>query len=77
MFDNISEKCGAVDTSRESSPKKINSPRVDNSVLTTMPVATLQDLVFYLADIGMTLSVFLEIYPPAAEVFLEQEFIQR
>ncbi|KAK3107045.1 hypothetical protein FSP39_005836 [Pinctada imbricata] len=76
VFESIEEKCGIREISPDHSPQKLGSPRADNPVLDTMSEASLQDMVFYLADVSITLSVFVEIYPPSAQVFIEDNFIQ-
>ena len=45
--------------------------------LVTMATAEFKDIVLYLADIGLTLKSFVEVYPAACQAFHDNEFIQK
>lgn len=77
VFENIQQKCGLLHPSGSSSPQKLTNPTKDKSLLVSMAISEFQDIVFYMADIGITLSSFLEVYTPAADIFLKENFINR
>ncbi|KAL5020282.1 hypothetical protein ScPMuIL_003174 [Solemya velum] len=76
IFDNLKVKCGLERDVHEMSPQKLNNPRSGKSLLVSMALAEFQDVIFYLADTGLTLSAFLEIHPSGSEVFYEFNFLQ-
>ena len=77
MFDNITYKCGINRDSGSLSPQKLDSQRKEATSLVAMTTAEFKDIVLYLADVGLTLKSFLEVYPPACQDFHDNEFIPR
>ena len=77
MFDNITNKCGINTDSGSLSPQKLDSQRREATSLVTMAAAEFKDIVLYLADVGLTLKSFLEVYPPACQDFHHNEFLPR
>ena len=73
VFDNIKEKCGIKADQGSLSPQKLEK----QCSLVTMTTAEFKDIVLYLADIGLTLKSFLEVYPAACQAFHDNEFIQK
>ncbi|XP_041373441.1 activating signal cointegrator 1 complex subunit 2-like isoform X2 [Gigantopelta aegis] len=77
VFDSIRETCGMCIEGSEFSPMKLSSVFEKEPRLVTMPTQEFQDIVLYIADTALTLAMFVEIYPPACQVFQEFEFVQK
>ncbi|KAK3587712.1 hypothetical protein CHS0354_042502 [Potamilus streckersoni] len=75
VFNSILEKCGIKAESPHSTPQKLEGSDISKSHLVTMTTTDYQDVVFYLSDIGMTLSRFLEVYPNGCEIFHKNGFL--
>ena len=77
VFDNITSKCGISSDQGSMSPQKLDNQVKKQSSLVTMAAGEFKDIVVYLADIGLTLKSFLDIYPAACQSFHDNEFIPR
>ena len=77
VFDNITSKCGIKGDLGSLSPQMLDSLKRKETSLVTMETTEFKDIVLYLADIGLTLKSFLEVYPPACQAFHDNEFIPR
>ncbi|XP_062615224.1 activating signal cointegrator 1 complex subunit 2-like [Saccostrea cucullata] len=79
VLQEMRKKCGMPlpSSAGSESPKKTSLIGTEEITAETLSTPELQDLVFYLADIGRTLSSFLEVYPPASYIFHEEGFISQ
>ncbi|XP_048774497.2 activating signal cointegrator 1 complex subunit 2-like isoform X3 [Ostrea edulis] len=78
VFEDMKRKCGLPISSRDGkkSPLKLSSANdTGEKIVENINTPELQDLIFYLADIGVTLSSFLEVYPKASHIFQQASFI--
>ncbi|KAH3826782.1 activating signal cointegrator 1 complex subunit 2-like isoform X1 [Dreissena polymorpha] len=74
VFDNIMAKCGIHPDPGSQTPQKLGDQ--GNIVsLVTMATGEFNDIILYLSDIGMTLTSFLNVYPPACMAFHGGEFL--
>lgn len=77
MFENVINKCGIKTDHGSLSPHKLDDQKNKETSLATMAKAEFKDIVLYLADIGLTLKSFLEVYSPACKAFHDNEFIPK
>ena len=59
------------------SPQKLDDQVKKQTNLVSMEASEFKDIVLYLADIGLTLKSFLEVYPAACQSFHDNDFIPR
>lgn len=75
-FEDMKKKCGMPCSSNKSnSPQKLHDGKEDQT-METLSVLDLQDLILYIADIGVTLSSFVECHPAASQILHQTNFIQ-
>lgn len=74
----MKRKCCMLDTSRERGkiPLDLQNGKTGQT-MENLSLKDLQDLIFYIADIGVTVSSFLEVYPTASEIFQQANFMCR
>lgn len=76
VFHDIADKCGVnIDKEHSMSPQKLSSPGRDSLSLNTLSISDFQDIILYLADIALTLAIFMEIHPQSCEIFQQEHFI--
>ncbi|XP_050415433.1 activating signal cointegrator 1 complex subunit 2 [Patella vulgata] len=76
VFDNVVAKCQLETDYSATEPKKLGNVHSSETLL-TISTSDFQDVLFYIADIGITLSSFLEIYPKGCQILHEFHFEQR
>jgi hypothetical protein len=69
------EKCGIQSDQGLMSPQKLNEESSQKLALVSMETSEFKDVVLYLADTGMTLTSFLEVYPTACQAFHDSDFL--
>ncbi|XP_071095165.1 activating signal cointegrator 1 complex subunit 2-like [Haliotis cracherodii] len=74
VLENTQDMCGVTSSF---TPEKLGKARSKDPRLHTMTVKEFQDVIFYLADTAITISNFLDVYPPAAHIFHEFRFEQK
>ncbi|XP_052804831.1 activating signal cointegrator 1 complex subunit 2-like [Mya arenaria] len=77
VFDNITTKCGIQVESGSQSPQKLGELGTKKASLLTMSTAEFRDIIFYLSDIGVTLTSFLDVFPEACQAFHDSDFLVR
>jgi len=70
-------KCGIKSEHKSHSPQKLGDHGDKRQLLVSMTTEEFKDVVFYLSDIGTTLTSFLEVYPAACKAFHDNEFLIR
>lgn len=75
VFDSVMQKCGIMSDTGSQSPQKLSDHGNKKQTLVTMDITEFKDIVLYLADIGMTLTSFLDVYPTACQAFHDNDFL--
>ncbi|XP_069475387.1 activating signal cointegrator 1 complex subunit 2 isoform X2 [Ambystoma mexicanum] len=75
VFNNILGECGLQEEGASCEPQRLEEKiRVTPS---EMPLQELKDIVLYLCDTCTTLWAFLDVFPPASQIFQKHSFLSR
>ncbi|XP_012941572.1 activating signal cointegrator 1 complex subunit 2, partial [Aplysia californica] len=73
VFTNIAARCGVQLESSLMAPQKLEDSVASGNNLSSMSSSDLEDIVHYLSDTADTLHRFLDVHPPACQIF--QQFL--